>query len=177
MRRIAILVLAACGSGHDATTDAPPIVGDGRPGDGSAVLDAAMLTVDDVQCQTHTFTVVNADGSKTITDTKFGIVDGIDPASAYVIESCDSVSVVTSGGVTTTTVGGPVDPACPVGATCTPSGAAFPSFSHTCSWVRIATFVDSHMLVGCGLKESSFDKTGALSFSFESSFGAIRVHH
>jgi hypothetical protein len=174
---LTLCVIAACG-GTGATSDGKAVDAVGTPGDGAAI-DAKPQAVDDVQCQTHTVTTTNADGSTTIFDQKFGVVDGIDPASDYVLEICDESETVTTpnGTQVIPLTGGASDPACPAGATCVDSGAAFPTFQHACTWNHGATFVDAHLFVSCGQKNSSFDKTGVLIVSVDFSIGAIRVHH
>ena len=164
MKRCAVLLLVvACGPGSNTTTIGGGDAGSGSGGSGSG-------SVNEVTCQTHTRSVVAAYGSRTVTDTKFAIVDGVDPSSDFVIESCD----LTLNG---TPLGTAADPPCPSGSTCSSSGAPFVTGAHVCIWDKIGSFVDSHLVVSCGSTTTVFNSSGMMTSQTVEAYGAIRVHH
>ena len=177
---IGMALLVACGGMNSGSTDAPSGSGGGGGGGGGDAHGSGAGVVDDAQCQTHTFTTTNADGSKTEQTTKFALLSGVDPTSDFVVEECDEAETFTSGSgaVTVFALSGLQDPTCPAGSTCTDSGTAFPAFTHSCQWFKVGQFLDNgQMTISCGSITKSFDKTGALTQTTDLSFSAIRVHH
>ena len=149
---------------------------DGAVGDGRAVdapIGGGSGAIDTITCQTHTRTVVNADGSKQVSDSKFAVVD-VGPDEDFVVESCDYT--ITSNGVVTK-VFVPVDGACPAGATCTTAGVPFPMPTTVCTWNRLGTFFDGRLYVFCGSETRTYNTSGTLTGTTSYSYGVIRVHH
>jgi hypothetical protein len=165
---VAVLALCACGSTE------PGQVADAAAGgssDGGLRSDAG-TSVDGVTCQTHTRTVVNADSTKVVTDTRFALV-AIAPDEDFVVESCNYTQ--TSGGVTTQLFV-PVDGACPAGATCSNTGPALPTPTNACSWNRLGTFFDGKLYVFCGTETRNYNAGGALTSTGGYGYASIRVH-
>lgn len=171
-----VVLVVSCGPqqyqvGDDGTTvDA---IGDGS-GSGSD----HTPVVDTLTCQTHTITVVNANGTKTVTDSGFALVPNIDPTSAFVVETCDYIQSVTTGGVTTTAyVFVPKDQACPSGASCTASGAAFPTPAHECNYNNAGMFFDGQLYVTCTTHTTNYDANGNVTSTLDYGPRTIRLHH
>lgn len=165
---LVIAALSACGSTEQGHADAQLAgTGDARADSGSPG------TVDNVPCQTHTRTVVNSDGAKQETDTRFAIVD-VAPGDAPLIEACgymvNANGVVTPGFV-------PIDPACPSGATCSASGTALPTPSTVCTWNRYGLFFDDKLYISCGTASRSYNAQGAMTSSTSGGYTTIRIHH
>lgn len=171
MRLILVGLLVGCsssqtnGAGDDTTgpvIDAPQLS-----------MDAHALTAQTLTCQTHTRVENKADGTRTESDTLFALVDGIDPASDFLVETCEYVLL--TGGMTFPLYK-PFDPACPAGSTCTTSGTAYPSVTNACSWSRGGTFLDGKLYVYCGQQTRNYNASNALTSTSGTTIGVIRLH-
>jgi len=135
-------------------------------------------TVDDVQCQPHTRTIVNADGTKTVSTSQFALVDSVKPGDTFWIERCDyAFTSTTMSGSTTNTVYVPYDQPCPSGATCTNSDMPFPTAVHGCDWSNEGQFLDGKLYIVCGSIQNSYTAQGQLGGTFTSSYSSIKIHH
>ena len=91
-------VAAACGSQNNLSGDDSGTV-DALAGSGSGSGSGHVPMVDTVTCQTHTFTITAADGSRSVSETKFALVSRIDPAADIIVEQCDLSYVSITGSV------------------------------------------------------------------------------
>jgi hypothetical protein len=126
--------------------------------------------VDNVTCQTHNFTVVQANGSKIVTDTRVAFLANIDPTLA-VVETCGRK--ITSNGIVTVEFG---DPACPTGANCSSSGVPFPTGT-PCTFTAGGMVVGGNFVVSCGYDQHIYDTNGNPTSSFTLTYESVRVHH
>lgn len=161
-----VLMLSACGNpvgGRDPDARAST---DGRGGgDGGGSAGPGVMTI---QCDTHTSTVVHANGTKVEQRTYFKLIDNIAPMDDFWIEQCGYAAVV----VPTTP-----PPGCAVGDTCTEGGTAFPT-DPTCSWNHgNGSFAGGKPYVNCGVGTTYFDANGNVTSSIDLRYASIRIHH
>lgn len=154
MNRLAILALslAACTSAMDGGPDAGP--------GGTSTAGFEVLT-----CKTYSY-ASGTPTNGTTTEVSYALVDGVDPASGFVIEQCDAAS--TSNGVATGAGG-----FCPAGDTCT--GATLPSYAHLCERSTAGTFIDGALYVQCGTKSTTMSG-GAVTSSFSTQYATVQLH-
>ena len=177
------VALIACGPTNSGGTPGDDTGVDAHEGSGSGIGSGSgsshVPVVDAVSCtNTHTVTQTQtAGGTRTVTDTKFALVSGIDPNSDFTLEQCDIVETETVNGVTTTIYSqGPRD-VCSPGNTCTASGTPYPPYTHACGFSKGGNFVDDKLFVTCGTHTTSYDASNAIQYVIDYTTGAIRLHH
>lgn len=169
MRTIAslsLLALVCACTGDLAAVDARA-ASDGRPDldaqhapDAGGGPDARAAVTTDVVCQPYVRTVVNANGTRQVTTTRYGIVASVGPDDDFAVETCGLVYTP------------PVD-TCPAGATCTGSSAPV---GLTCNRAyKSAGFVDGKLMVFCGQQYDNFAADGTLTGSSGFTYSTVRV--
>lgn len=157
MRNTLAVLLFACSTSSTQPDAGPPV-----------------LTSEDIVCETHTQTTIASDGSKTVSDVRFALVD-VAPTDDYWIEYCDYTNTASDSGVTRLYV--PTDPACPPGATCTNTGAALPTPTSACAWQhQNGTFLDGKLQILCGTDYRQYTTDGIVAFASSYTYSAIRLH-
>lgn len=190
MRAIWIVgaVVIACGSTPlpSGSVDAPrgSNLGSNTGSDQGSNGGSGTNVVDDVTCQTHTSTMTGSDGSRSVTDTRFAVIDTIAPGDDFAVEQCDGDETFTyygsNGSVTSSTtiyINKPSPPTCPANYTCSDSGAPYPTVTHGCSWNKYGTFWDGKLSITCGSTQKNYNPQGVLVYTFDYNYGTIRIHH